>query len=354
MRAYFWPERAVWETTLRCNLNCRHCGSVAGAARVDELSTAEALRVCDGLAEAGCRHVTLSGGETLLRDDWPDIVRRLLHHGLLVGIITNGLALVAGGLNLRRLRELADEAPRLHVGISVDGLEATHDFIRNRPGAFQIAVSAIDATLERGIPAAVLTTVNSLNLPELRRLRDEIVFGRPVYAWQVQTSNFYGRIREHADWFLSPAQYQELAAILIESRRLRQVPRTEPADCIGYMSDAESRLRDTTWRGCQAGIRAVGIQSNGSVKGCLSILDDGFVEGSLRRQTLLEIWDRPGGFAYNREFTPEMLGGLCAGCVHGRQCAGGCSAVSHSLTGAVHQAPYCLYAFECVQQAAAR
>ena len=33
----------VWEITLRCDLACTHCGSRAGKARPDEISTAEAL-----------------------------------------------------------------------------------------------------------------------------------------------------------------------------------------------------------------------------------------------------------------------------------------------------------------------
>ena len=33
----------VWELTLRCDQPCTHCGSRAGTARPDELSTPEAL-----------------------------------------------------------------------------------------------------------------------------------------------------------------------------------------------------------------------------------------------------------------------------------------------------------------------
>ena len=62
---------AVWETTLRCNLNCLHCGSRAGRARPDELLTSEALDVIDELVEVGIDEVTFAGGEPFLRPDWP-------------------------------------------------------------------------------------------------------------------------------------------------------------------------------------------------------------------------------------------------------------------------------------------
>ncbi|MGZ5971002.1 MAG: hypothetical protein ACXWP4_25205, partial [Polyangiales bacterium] len=41
------PIYAVWELTLACDLACRHCGSRAGRARPDELSTEEALDLVD-------------------------------------------------------------------------------------------------------------------------------------------------------------------------------------------------------------------------------------------------------------------------------------------------------------------
>ena len=58
----FRPLYCVWELTLACNLRCGHCGSSAGRARADELTTAEALDAVRQLAELDCRLITLSGG----------------------------------------------------------------------------------------------------------------------------------------------------------------------------------------------------------------------------------------------------------------------------------------------------
>lgn len=57
----------VWEITLKCNLACSHCGSRAGDARTDELSTEEALDLVEQLKDVGIREVTLIGGEAFLR-----------------------------------------------------------------------------------------------------------------------------------------------------------------------------------------------------------------------------------------------------------------------------------------------
>ncbi|MDX9721353.1 MAG: radical SAM protein, partial [Myxococcota bacterium] len=86
----FVPRRCTWEITLACDLRCGHCGSRAGQARPDELNTAEALSICDQLAQLGTSQVTLAGGEPTLRPDWAEIVARLRGHGVRVSILSNG------------------------------------------------------------------------------------------------------------------------------------------------------------------------------------------------------------------------------------------------------------------------
>ncbi len=74
------PLLAVWELTLRCDLACRHCGSRAGRARPDELTTDECLDLVRQLAELGTREVAIIGGEAYLRDDWLEIVAAVKGH----------------------------------------------------------------------------------------------------------------------------------------------------------------------------------------------------------------------------------------------------------------------------------
>ena len=61
----FVPLRCTWEITLACNLRCGHCGSRAGEARPDELTTEEAFTIIDDLAGLGCRHVSLAAASPL-------------------------------------------------------------------------------------------------------------------------------------------------------------------------------------------------------------------------------------------------------------------------------------------------
>ncbi|UCD13833.1 MAG: SPASM domain-containing protein, partial [Thermoplasmatales archaeon] len=99
------------------------------------------------------------------------------------------------------------------------------------------------------------------------------------------------------------------------------------------------------WKGCWAGKRVLGIQSDGGVKGCLA-LSDGFIEGNIRDRNIVEIWRDPKAFSYNREFKINDLGENCRSCKYGEVCKGGCSTRSDLLTGSLHNDRYCFCRIE--------
>ena len=62
------PNSVVWLITARCNLSCIHCYT-SRFKGLGELSTNDALRLIQEIAEIGIRHVSISGGEPLIRKD---------------------------------------------------------------------------------------------------------------------------------------------------------------------------------------------------------------------------------------------------------------------------------------------
>lgn len=110
------PILAVWEITLACDLACKHCGSRAGRARPDELSTVEALDLVDQLAELGVIEVVLIGGESYLRDDWCEIIARIAERGMEPLLTTGGR-----GMTSERARA-AKQAGLLSASVSFDGM----------------------------------------------------------------------------------------------------------------------------------------------------------------------------------------------------------------------------------------
>src|SRR6185295_17422576 len=108
------PIYCVWELTLACDLACRHCGSRAGKARPDELTTEECLDFVRQLAELGVKEVSLIGGEAYLRDDWVEIIEAIRNRGMLATMTTGGR-----GITEQRARA-ARQAGLSSASVSVD------------------------------------------------------------------------------------------------------------------------------------------------------------------------------------------------------------------------------------------
>lgn len=332
------PGCAVWEISLKCNLRCLHCGSTAGKARNDELSTDEALRLCDDLKDIGCQGVALMGGEPLLRPDWMNIAERVHDLGMELSLITNGFSVTEENLQL-----IVKQQPD-SVAVSVDGGHANvHDKIRGVSGSFEKAQNAVDRFLDQGLPTSVITTVSKLNLKELPAIRDWLL-GKGV-AWQIQMAMPFGRLtQEHV---LSKEEFYALALFVASSQK--RYPKKQlmvaGAHDMGYYSHHLPDVQINPWQGCQAGIVTLGIQSNGNIIGCLALYDP-FVEGNIRQRSLQDMWYDEHSFAYARHVRTSDLGEKCRKCPYRSRCKGGCSAVSYSLTGKLHQGPYCLRTIE--------
>jgi radical SAM protein with 4Fe4S-binding SPASM domain len=336
MTALPYPRICVWEVTLACDAACIHCGSWAGRARAHELSTQEALATCAALAELGVREVTLSGGEPLMRPDWEQIVAALRSHGLVAEVISNGLA-----LDSAKAGRLARSGVRT-VSLSVDGDAPVHDRLRGVPGAFARVMAGARALRAEGIRVGAVTQVCRLNLDRLAIIESALHEGG-FGAWQLQLTMPVGRCSR--DLAIDPSQVRQVIEFIADDMRPNRLP-SYGADNIGWMLPCEPKLRsvvrptDRAFRGCQAGLGVIGLTSDGTVRGCLS-MPPAFDEGNLRQRSLREIWENPDGFAYNRCFSPASATGACRECEFLRLCRGGCKTLAHAAGRGLGENPYC-------------
>jgi radical SAM protein with 4Fe4S-binding SPASM domain len=327
-----FPYIVGWELTLTCNLSCRHCGSSAGRPRHSELSLEEALDICEQFPSLLVREVDLTGGEPILWAGWPKLASRLSDKGIITKIITNGWAVTPDVASIMKDVGISG------VGFSLDGMEETHDFIRNRSGSFLHVVKGIQALVEREIPVTVITTVHDLNVRQLSSLSG-LLRSLRVEKWQVQPLFPLGRSRTESMLKLSEDNYLDLGRFVRDfTRSGSDIPEIETADSYGYFSDCD--ICPIPWKGCPAGLVSCGITSDGHIKGCLSMPDD-FIEGDIRKSDLWSIWFRPGAFAMTRGFSSESLGENCRGCEKSAECQGGCTTMSIGYTGKAHNDPYC-------------
>jgi len=330
-----FPFILGWELTLACNLRCGHCGSTAGLARKKEFTTGEALALCDQFPRMLVQEVDFTGGEPLLRDDWPLLTKRLHDYGITVKMVTNGILLNKQTINL--MQEVGISA----VGISIDGLEATHDYIRGRTKLFSGLMTSIQEAINAGMPLTVITSVNHLNLHELPELMNKLL-SLGVRNWRLQPIFPLGRACHGGELFLTEQDFLDFGKFVTEwkTRAKEEGMEMRTGDAYGYFTELDDA--NPPWKGCPAGLFSCGITSDGGIKGCLSMPDE-LIEGYLRERDFWDIWFDPGSFTYNRGVSSQGLGELCAGCEKYAQCQGGCSAMSYSNTGQFHNDPYCFY-----------
>lgn len=334
------PIYAVWEITLQCDLACRHCGSRAGKARPDELSTEEALDLVDQMADLGVREVTVIGGEAYLRDDWTEIVRRVRGHGMTCTMTTGGR-----GIDAERAR-IAKEAGLQSVSVSVDGLRETHDALRGVKGSFDAAMAALRHLRAAGIPVSANTQIGAVSIREIEPLF-ELLVAEKIHSWQVQLTVAMGRAADEPHLLLQPYQVLEVMPMLarIKERADAAKVRIWPGNNVGYFGPYETLLRGTLPRGhmasCGAGRATLGIEANGAIKGCPSLPTEAYTGGNIRDASLRDIWERAEPLRFTRDRTVDDLWGYCRSCYYADACRAGCSWTSHVLLGRPGNNPYC-------------
>lgn len=334
------PVYAVWEITLACDLACRHCGSRAGRARPEELSTEECKGLVDQMHALSVKEVTLIGGEAYLRDDWLEIVRHIRGKGIVCTMTT-------GGRNLTKERAAAAKAAGLQsVSVSVDGLREAHDDLRGVVGSFDAALAAMANLKEASIPFSANTQINRRNLSEIPELF-ELLVQAGIHSWQVQLTTAMGRAGDEQNLLLEPYQVMDVMPMLakLKARADEAKVRIWPGNNVGYYGPYEQVFRKSFPGGhrgsCGAGKLTLGIEANGDIKGCPSLPTSDYVGGNIRDYTLKDIWEKSDKLRFTRDRTVEDLKGFCRTCYYAEECMAGCNWTSHVLLGYIGDNPYC-------------
>ena len=344
MSEYRRISYAVWEITLKCNLACQHCGSRAGEARSQELSTLEALNLVQQLAEVGIQEVTLIGGEAFMRPDWLEIAQAITEAGMICGMTTGGF-----GISLETAQKMKDAGIQV-VSVSVDGLEATHDHLRGKTGSWEWAFKTMSHLKQVGIPFGCNTQINRLSAPEFPQIYEKIR-DAGIFTWQIQLTVPMGNAADNHQILLQPYELLDIYPMIarVVQRAKQEGVDVQPGNNIGYYGPYERLLRGggawTFWQGCSAGLSALWIEADGAIKGCPSLPTAAYTGGNIRDRSLRDIVEQAAELRFNLGAdTPqgtEHLWGFCQTCEFAQLCRGGCSWTAHVFFDRRGNNPYC-------------
>jgi radical SAM protein with 4Fe4S-binding SPASM domain len=327
-----FPAHPAWEVTSACNLRCIHCHAATSTPGKDELDTDEGRRFIDELARVKeFRMLVYTGGEPLVRPDIFELMEHSKRAGLVNVLATNGTLITEE--TAYRLKEVGLAT----AAVSLDSWRPdVHDYVRDRPGTFELAMRGIRAMRKAGIPLQINCTAMHYNiddLDELIDLVDELGSGIMLMYQLVPV----GRGEAIGDATLKTNENEWLLKFLAKKQRevstiVEPVAGPQYWPYIMELSGRKNGLwlkaAEQVFHGCSAGRGFVYIKANGDVWPCP------FVEvsaGNVRNRPFHEIWRTSEVFENlrNREST---LRGACGECRY-RTICGGCRGRAMACSG---------------------
>ncbi|MDH5206634.1 MAG: heme d1 biosynthesis radical SAM protein NirJ [Hylemonella sp.] len=333
----------IWNLIRRCNLTCKHCYSISADHDYEgELSTDEVFGVMDDLKRYRVPVLILSGGEPLLRPDLFALAQRGRELGFYLGLSTNGTL-----IDVAQADRIA-AAGFDYVGISIDGIGATHDKFRRLVGAYQRSLAGLQLLRARGVKVGLrytMTDMNAQDLPALLQLmRDEA-----VDKFYFSHLNYAGRGNIHRGRDAQFAATRQAMDLLFETawgaaqqgRAEDYVTGNNDADG-GYLllwvrkhlprwaDEVQADLR--VWGGNASGVNVANIGNTGDVHP--DTMWWHHTLGNVRERPFSAIWeDTSDPLMRGLKSRPRPVGGRCAACTHFAICGGNTRVRAQQVTG---------------------
>ncbi len=333
----------IWNLIRRCNLTCKHCYSISADTHFPgELSTEQVYAVMADLKAFRVPVLILSGGEPLLRPDIYAIARRAKAEGFYVGLSSNGTLIDQD--NIDRIAACDFN----YVGISLDGLGATHDKFRRLDGAFEASLQGIRLCRDLGLKIGVrftMTQDNAHDLPGLLKLVEDEGIDRFYFSHL----NYAGRGNKNRK---DDAQYQltrQAMDLLFDTcweynqRGLNKEFTTGNNDADGVYflhwvrrrfpdkaAHVEAKLRQ--WGGNSSGVNVANIDNLGNVHP--DTMWWHHTLGNVLQRPFSQIWpDTADPLMAGLKVYPRAVKGRCGSCAYLPICNGNTRVRALQLTG---------------------
>lgn len=335
----------IWNLIRRCNLTCKHCYALsADHDYPNELNTEQVYAVMQDLKAFHVPVLILSGGEPLMRKDIFEIAQRAKDMGFYVGLSTNGTMIdeamadriTATGFN--------------YVGISLDGLRATHDKFRRLEGAFDRSLAAVRLLEGRGVKVGLRFTMTALNAHDFPALLD-LMRHEHVQKFYFSHLNYAGRGNIHREKDAQVAATKQAMNLLfaraweaaINGWDEEYVTGNNDADAVWLLHWVAQRMpqwhddlydRLVQWGGNSSGVNIANIDNLGHVHP--DTMWWHYDLGSVKKRPFSEIWqDTRDPVMAGLKSKPRPVKGRCGSCDYREICGGNTRVRAQQLTGDV-------------------
>jgi len=307
-----------WETTLRCNAKCKHCGSRAGEnlKLKEELTTEEIKATFKSIAnkyDATKILINVTGGEPLIRQDLFEVMKYATDLGYHWGITTNGMLIDDEIIKKMKETKLAT------MSISIDGLEKNHDRFRGVEGSYKKIMNNIEKLRQDKFLHCfqITTVVNKLNINELEDMY-RVMEDLEVDSWRVINMDPIGRANDNNNLALEKADYEYLLNFIKNKREKAKFEVTY--GCAHFVGmEFEKEIRDNMFF-CMAGYTTASILYNGDIYVCPDVeRRKELIQGNVKKDDFVEIWENK--FKWFRDLD-KLKSDECKNCENWKYCRG--------------------------------
>ena len=322
----------IWNLIRRCNLTCKHCYAISADKDFpNELNTQQVYEVMDDLKQFRVPVLILSGGEPLMRPDIFEIAHRAKAMGFYTALSTNGTLIDES--NIDKIADVGFD----YLGISIDGIEATHDKFRRKEGSFKASMHGLRLCRDKEIKVGLrftMTQDNAAELPQLLDLMDQ----ERIDKFYFSHLNYAGRGNKNreTDVFLQTTRW---AMELLFERALADVKAGRHTEFVTGNNDADGvyllhwvekhfpeqaqhiRAKLSQWGGNSSGVNISNIDNQGNVHP--DTMWWHYNLGNVKERPFSEIWqDTSDPIMAGLKASPRKVGGRCGECAYFDICGG--------------------------------
>jgi heme d1 biosynthesis radical SAM protein NirJ len=330
----------IWNLLRKCNLACKHCYANSYNKDFDgELTLSECLKTVDELKSINVPALILSGGEPLLHPHIFNIAEYAKKQKIYLALSSNGILITPSVAD--KLKDIDFN----YVGVSLDGLAATHDQIRGEVGAFDKSVEGIKNGVSRGLKMGIRTTLTNTNYNQIEQMLD-LSISLGVEKFYLSHLNYGGRGNKREDAHFKMTRdvmhllFDKALEFLKKGISLEIVTGNNDADAVFMHLWAKDKFpleqREhveellKAWGGNASGVGVANIDSQGDVHP--DTFWPGVKLGNVRENTFLEIWnnqDHP--IIKILRSDRKQITGRCSECHYFTICNGNTRVRAHKL-----------------------
>jgi MoaA/NifB/PqqE/SkfB family radical SAM enzyme len=283
------PLDGKLDLTYRCNNNCRHCWLWLPndiSVQTDELSMEEITHIVDEARQMGCQSWYLSGGEPMLRPEFPDIFDYITRKSISYTLNTNGTLITP------KIAKLLTRPGKIMVALYGATAEI-NDHVTRNPGSFDATMRGIAYLKEAGARFIIQIIPMRANYHQYEKMVKLSQSLSPHYrhgaAWLWLSANHcITRNQEIISQRLTPAELLKLDKPVPTPEHIRRLASKDNSNNLPLCDKTQPNER--LFASCINSRRDFHIDPYGQMSFCCFIKDPA-LRYDLRQGSFHEAWD---------------------------------------------------------------